>query len=889
MSKYILSFDEIQRTDLPLVGGKGVNLGELSRIPGLFVPPGFCVTTEAWRSLTGTIPKLNDLLDRLAGIEAKDREAIAKIAGRIRDLIENTLLPDDVAADIRARLARFGENAPCAVRSSATAEDLPGVSFAGQQDSYLNVVGPDALLLYVRKCMASLFTDRAVVYRMQNGFDHRKVALSVVIQRMLFPEASGILFTADPVSGNRKVVSIDAGFGLGEALVSGIVSADSYRVRDGRILEKTVSDKRVAVTAAQSGGTREEELAPALRTRQVLTDGRILELAALGRKIEAHYLASGALIDGEAPQDIEWCLANGEFHILQSRPITTLYPIPAAKGKGLHLFVCANHMQMMTDPIRPLGISFFRDLAEAYADIPAAGGRLYMDTSADMHSFVSRNFLLYTFGETDVLIRNILRDASRDKNLMKRLSREGKGWLTAFRWEFLKWAPATFRLWLTGDVGGVPKALETLRAMVEDTRKRFADLSGQALLDALDHEMKTVMDTWINSSDMGALLMAWIVSHGWLQKKMKQWLGDGEEAAVDILSKSVPNNPTSEMGLALLDVSNVARGRPAVLEYLERARDEDFLEGLRKIDGGDEFADALSGFLEKYGMRCSGEIDITRPRWSEHPTALVPMILGNVENPDASTGAERFERGRLEAEQKEAELLARISTLKGGKRKARKMRKAIALWRGVSGFREYPKFFMVRCFAIYKAALLREADRLVGAGTLREREDIYYLTLQELKEAVRTGAVDNATIERRRNDYARYEKLTPPRVLTSEGEILRGGYGASKAPEGALVGMPVSAGTVEGTARVVLRQQDADIRPGDILVTPFTDPSWTPLFVSVKGLVTEVGGRMTHGAVITREYGLPAVVGVENATKRIQDGQKIRVNGTEGWVEVLGE
>ncbi len=887
MSRYILSFDEIQRTDLPLVGGKGVNLGELSRIPGLSVPPGFCVTTVAYRKLTEAIPELNDLLDRLAEPGTKDREAIGTIAGRIRGLIENAPLPDDAATDIRTQLIRFGETTPCAVRSSATTEDLPGTSFAGQQDTYLNVAGTDILLWHVRKCMASLFTDRAVIYRNRNGFDHRRAALSVAIQRMLFPEASGILFTADPVSGNRKVVSIDAGFGLGEALVSGIVSADSYRVRDGCILEKTVSDKKIAVKASPSGGTREEELIPALREKQVLTDAQILELAELGRKIEAHYLASGAPADGEAPQDIEWAFANGAFHILQSRPITTLYPIPEAKGDGLHLFVCASHMQMMTDPIRPLGISFFRDLAEAYADIPAAGGRLYMDASADMHSFLSRNFLLYTFGETDVLIRNILRDVSRNKALMKRLSREGRGWLTAFRWEFLKWLPAMLRLRMTGDVSGVSRALETLGAVEEDARERFADLSGPALLDALDCDMKTIMDTWLNSSDMGALLMAWIVSHGWLQKKLKKWLGDGEESAVDVLSKSVPNNPTSEMGLALLDVSNVARGRPAVLEYLERARDGDFLEELRRVEGGNEVADALAGFLAKYGMRCSGEIDITRPRWSERPTALVPMILGNALNPDASTGAERFERGRLEAERKEAELLARISKLSGGKRKARKMRKTIALWRGVSGFREYPKFFMVRCFAVYKAALLREADRLVREGVLRDREDIYYLTLRELGEVVRSGTVDDAMIERRRNDYVRYEKLTPPRVLTSEGEILRGGYGASKAPEGALVGMPVSAGTVEGTARVVLRQQDADIRPGDILVTPFTDPSWTPLFVSVKGLVTEVGGRMTHGAVITREYGLPAVVGVEDATKRIGDGQRIRVNGTEGWVELL--
>ena len=342
------------------------------------------------------------------------------------------------------------------------------------------------------------------------------------------------------------------------------------------------------------------------------------------------------------------------------------------------------------------------------------------------------------------------------------------------------------------------------------------------------------------------------------------------------------------MGLALFDISRLVRSRPAVVEYLGRARDEDFIKGLREVDEPDKrVAEAFSDFLEKYGMRCSGEIDITKPRWSERPTTLIPMIEACYENSGMMSGSERFELGRAEAEAKMTELIERIEKLPGGRRKAEKTRKIISIWRGISGFREYPKFFMVRCFDIYKETLIREAGKLVQSGVIREREDIFYLTLEELREVVHTGQAERGEIERRRREYEFFGKLTPPRIMTSEGEILRGSYGPAAYPVGALVGMPVSVGIIEGTARVVLRQEDANIRDGDILVTPFTDPSWTPFFVSIKGLVTEVGGQMTHGAVVAREYGLPAVVGVEDATKKIRDGQKIRVNGTEGWIELL--
>jgi pyruvate,water dikinase len=371
----------------------------------------------------------------------------------------------------------------------------------------------------------------------------------------------------------------------------------------------------------------------------------------------------------------------------------------------------------------------------------------------------------------------------------------------------------------------------------------------------------------------------------WLNDRLQAWLG--EKNAADLLAQSVPHNVTSEMGLALLDVADVIRPHPEVVAFLERVEDDGFLDELAQLEGGPVARDAIQGFLEAYGMRCAGEIDITRPRWSERPTALVPLILGNIRSFEPGAGGQRFERGRQEASAKEQEVLDRLLALPDGAQKAQEAKQMIDRVRTFTGYREYPKYGMVSRYFVYKQALLGEAARLVQARVLREKEDIFYLRFEELYDLVRENHVDGQLIDQRRDAFRSYQALTPPRVLTSDGEAVAGAYRRDDVPVGALVGLPVSAGTIEGRARVLVDMAEADLEPGDILVTAYTDPSWTPLFVRIAGLVTEVGGLMTHGAVIAREYGLPAVVGVVDATGLIPDGQRIRVHGTDGYVEIL--
>lgn len=341
------------------------------------------------------------------------------------------------------------------------------------------------------------------------------------------------------------------------------------------------------------------------------------------------------------------------------------------------------------------------------------------------------------------------------------------------------------------------------------------------------------------------------------------------------------------MGLALLDVADVIRPYPEVVNYLQEAKEDHFLDGLMQFDGGKETRAAINAYLEKYGMRCAGEIDITNTRWSEKPSILIPLLLSNIKNFEPNAGKRKFEQGQREALKKENELLDKLASLPEGEQKVKETKQMINLLRNFAGYREYPKYGIVNRFFIYKQALLKEAEKLLKAKVISESADIYDLTFQELREVVSTNTLDIQLVHQRKETFKQYEKLIPPRVITSDGEVIRGKYKRENLPAEAIVGLAVSSGVIEGRARIILNMEDADLEDGDILVTPFTDPSWTPLFVSIKGLITEVGGLMTHGAVIAREYGLPAVVGVENATKLIKDGQRIRLNGTDGFVEIL--
>jgi rifampicin phosphotransferase len=865
---YVLGFQEIDRTQIAVVGGKGAHLGELLKIEGIRVPAGYCVTTDAFQRIMADAPGINDRLDRLSPLKPDDRESIRALSAEIRRTLEGIAIPDDLAAAMTRPLAQLGEQAAYAVRSSATAEDLPAASFAGQHDTYLNVVGRAAILEHISRCWASLFTERAVTYRLRNGFDHRKVQIAVVVQRMVFPQAAGLLFTADPVTSNRKVASVEASFGLGEVLVSGRVNPDVYQVRSGEIVERTITAKQHAIHTLEEGGTQEQAVDPGHQHQPALTDAQVVELAQLGRRIEEHF---------GRPQDIEWCLVGADFHIVQSRPITTLFPIPSTSDEANHVYVSVGHQQMMTDAMKPLGLSMWQLTTPRPMSI--AGGRLFVDVTQILAAPASRAAMLELFGKGDPLLRDALETVIERGDSLPSPPDADAGAappvgppVTAIP-EPIEPDPAI----VTELIGHTQESLATLR---HDIRDKSGPELFEFILADLQELKRLLLDPRSHQTFMSAIDATW-----WLNEQLEAWLG--EKNAADKLSRSLPNNVTSEMGLALLDVADVIRPYPKLVEFLEQVDDDTFLDQLAQLEGGARARDAIERYLDQYGMRCVGEVDITRPRWSERPDTLIPLILSNIKNFEPGAGRQRFEQGRQDARQAEQELLDRLRTLPDGEQKTRDAKLRIDTVRINMGYREYPKYGMVSRYFIYKQALLREAERLAQAGVLREPEDIFYLTLEEFRKVARTNEVDYQLIREREEAFRSYAALTPPRVLTSDGECLVGSLRRDDLPPDAIVGLPASAGTVEGRARVVFDLADADLEAGDILVTAYTDPSWTPAFVAVSGLVTEVGGHMTHGSVVAREYGLPAVVGVDNATQRIRDGQRIRVQGTDGYVEIL--
>ena len=535
---------------------------------------------------------------------------------------------------------------------------------------------------------------------------------------------------------------------------------------------------------------------------------------------------------------------------------------------------------MMTDPMKPLGVSFF--LLTAGRPMYKAGARLFVDVACDLASPARRAVVVDALGRSDPRIKDALITVMGRGGFIESLPQDQTELIAGGGTRITP--PAAIQAQVENDPGIVAELIARSLASIAALRQHIQTQSGSALLDFILEDIRHLREGLSDPRSMAAI-RASMDAALWINEKMLEWLG--EKSAADTLSQSVPNNITSEMGLALLDVADVIRPYPEVIHYLRQVKDEDFLDDLVQLHGGLETRDAIDDFLRRYGMRCAGEIDVTRTRWSEKPAMLVPTILGNVRNLEPGAGKRLFEHGLQQALKKEQELLERVKQLPDGEKKAQETQRKISLIRTFSGYREFPKYAIVSHYFIYKQALLMESQRLVQTSVIHDNEDIFWLSLEELREVVRSNELDYQIISLRKEEYKLFERLHPPRVITSDGEIIAGAYKREDLPPGALVGLAVSSGVAEGRARVILNMADANLGSGDILVTSFTDPSWTPLFVSIQGLVTEVGGLMTHGAVIAREYGLPAVVGVEHATTLIKDGQRIRVHGTEGYIEIL--
>lgn len=873
MKQYVIGLQEINDGDILLVGGKGLNLGKLSKLSDISVPDGFCLTTEAFKRVIQQDDHLLGMVEELNTLKSDDRSGIEEITRIIREIIQSKEIEDDLSQKVANELEKLGINNPYAVRSSATAEDLLNASFAGQQDTYLNVVGKDNILNHIKKCWASLYSERAVSYRLKNGFDNSRVYISVIIQRMIFSEASGVMFTADPMTSDRETIVIDAGYGIGEGIVSGLMTPDCYQVFGDKIIHKSIGTKIIKIKAKSEGGTYESEVSKEDIRAQVLSDKLIMELAAIGKRLEDHF---------GYPQDIEWCTSDNIIHIVQSRPITTLFPLPEISGKKTpRVYMSIGHVQMMTDPFKPLGMSFFKMISEVELD--KIGGRIYSDITHDLSSVVGKKRLVMATGKQDPLIQGAIKVLLGNSQFMKSLpkgKRNVQGGIFT-----LSSILETLKVRKTNNPGIIKELTSKFKEELRNLDNELSNLSGLKVIDYIEKDRQKLLDMAYDPKMLGAIITS-ILAYDSINKKVAKLVG--EKNAADTLTKSLEHNITTEMGLALGDLADIVRNYPDIVQFMsDYEGNGEFIEKLSDFDGGNEINQAFQTFLDRFGMRCPGEIDITRARFAEEPEQLIPVILNNIRILSAGEHRARFKQGKEDAETKKNEIISEIKKGPGGNRKAKSLEKSISILRNFSGCREDPKYYIVTRFNIYKKALLKEAEVLVKQGILEEAEDVNFLFIEELRDTIINKRFDIQIIEKRKKEYELYEKLTPPRVITSGGFVPSANTNSIELPFGALAGMPVSAGVVEGRARVVASVAEAKLEKGDILVTKFTDPSWTPLFVTASGLVTEVGGFTTHGSIVAREYGLPGVVGVVNATRSIKDGQMIRVNGNEGYVELL--
>ncbi len=880
-----LPFSEIRAADLPLVGGKGANLGEMAAA-GFPVPPGFCLTTTAFRRFIAASPDAASVYDLLDTVTAGDIEGVRRVGQQVRQTLLSVPIPLAAAEAARHAWREIGPGAAYAVRSSATAEDLPDASFAGQQDTYLNVTGEAALLDAIRRCWVSLFTDRAILYRIQNNFSRSDVQLSVVVQQMVFAEKSGILFTADPVTGHRHTLAIDASFGLGEALVGGLVTPDTYRVdkRSRTILDRQISAKQIAILPLPDGGTRQASLPPEQRTRPTLSDAEILALADLACRVEAHY---------QQPQDIEWAMAGGQTYLLQSRPITTLYPSDGLHSPDdtLHIFFSMGHQQSMTRAMSPISLSSFPILlpigrAPGAFESPylrASGGRLFIDVTDLLRHPLLRRIVFALTAQFDALAPQALKMVMQRPEFQHphglHFSRGILKGLLKILWRLAA------ALWWSDLTGFTATTNALMDDFVVDVHHRLqtpppGKAQLQAALDTLPDLFPFFLN-WVPEAVAG------IAATRILPRLARRYLSLEE---TETLTLGIPGNVVNEMNLSIGDLADLARQSPDLRACFEHLDDNGraWLSQAAQLDGAQPFLQAWTDFIARYGARGPSEIDIMMPRWYEDPLPVLHVIAGHLQQDESSRARFAAQARAREAAFVHLQKVAGRGPL--GWLRLRLFRRLYYVMTQVGGMREHHKFLAVRVLWEVKQALKSATELLVAQGKLTQADDIWFLRWRDLMAIWDDEASDwHSLITQRRVDLGRFQKLIPPMIITSEGETPVVHYHVADAPPGALIGNPVSPGVVEGVAHVVRDPQKETLQPGEILVAEFTDPGWTPLFINAGGLVLEIGGVLTHGAVVAREYGIPAVVGVRGATRKIRTGQRLRVDGNRGIVEILNE
>ncbi|MCP9271129.1 PEP/pyruvate-binding domain-containing protein [Mycolicibacterium arenosum] len=828
-------------TDPDRTGGKGANLAVLTRA-GLPVPAGFVVSTAAYREFVEE-HRLDAVIQReLADIG--DPDTVDAASSRLRRAFESA----PMSPGVRNRLAAAGTtlgDCPLAVRSSATAEDLPEASFAGQQDTLLNVVGAEALCDAVRRCWSSLWTARAIAYRRDQGIGHENISVAVVVQQMVPAEVAGVLFTADPVSGRRDHVVIEAAAGLGEAVVGG-----------GMTPERWIID----------APTREVLTRPA---RALLVPEHLDTLMDLATR--------SARLFG-TPQDIEWAVHDGRCWLLQSRPITSPFPIPPATVPGLRVYLPVMlFAQGIAEPMTPAGNTFFRamvsgwfrfwisgqrpgEIDEAPAFLPIVADRLFLDATAVLQRPRVAARLVANFRLKDPTGSEALRMWLSQNN--DRLPQPNGPTLPC---GLVRWIPSLL-LDVTASLVAPARAR---RRLIAGADSAIARLDAHAIGLSTPQEQLNFVERVLPAATCDMMLRQLAAAYAeWLtrvviQRSVRRWLGSSQ--GFDPVVRWLPHDPTIAMGAAL---ARLARDHAAA--------------GIEPSPGSPGVAE----FLATFGHRAPDrEVDLGLPRLTDDPTYVVELINGYQRSGELDT----FEAGAEQSRTAAAELVADVRRIRGPLRAAI-LKNLLGRHTELGGLRERPKFDMVRAMALGRRTLKRCAATLVDRGLLDDPDDVFFVDGADVRVALAGGPRDLRALARanRRSFRRELARRLVPRVLTSDGEaVYASAPTSSDDTNRMLVGTPLSPGVYEGVVRVLDSPVGATLQPGEVLVAASTDPGWTPLFLLAGALVMEVGGVVSHGALVAREYGIPALAGITDAMTRLHTGQRVRVDGTAGRITLI--
>jgi len=865
--EYVLPLADPQAT-LAVAGGKGASLARLARA-GLSVPDGFHVTTAAYRQFAAE----NDLQPRiLAALETANParpETLQAASRTIRDLFDQAQTPPDVAGAVaQAYAALPGKTPVVAVRSSATAEDLPDLSFAGQQETYLNVRGAEAVLDAVKRCWASLWTARAIGYRLQHGIDQNAVSLAVVVQLLVPAEAAGILFTANPVNGRRDQVVISASWGLGEAIVGGLVTPDTIIVDKGtaRVLERQTADKQV-MTVRVDGGTEEQPVPETLRRAPVLSDEQAAALARLGVQIEELY---------GMPMDIEWALADGEFAVLQARPITALpepmaeppteWPPPDPKGQ----YVRASIAELMPEPLTPL----FGSLGRAAINIAtqrlmAKLGGMKEPGLAEMVVTIN-DYAYYTTGFTRKQMFMLLIHVPFT---MPRMLRDAE------------------RYWREVVHARYVETIERWQARPLNELAATDILVGvRQLADAAFDVYATYQSALFARANMSEMLFT-RVYNGLIKR-------DDDPPALTYLLGFESTPILAEE--AIYDIAEWCRTRPAMAAYVTQTPAAQLAAQLKgpapfgvEVEDWQGWQNRWGVHLEQFG-HIIYDLDFAKPLPVDDPAPLLDtcrmFLCGQLPNP--------YERQQAAAERREQATQGMLTRLKGLRRWL--FRKLVNWAQDSVPLREEGLSDLGLGYPQLRRMLREMGCRLVESGAIKQPDDVFWLLEAEADRAAE--ALDQgedisslvALVEQREAVWRAEKRAAPPPVLPPKSKWMGLDLGMFVAAEDAeqtgdtIQGEGTSPGRVTGTAHVLHGPQDFDqMQPGDILVAGFTTPAWTPLFARAAAIVTDIGGQLSHGSIVAREYGIPAVLGTGVATKRIHSGQTVTVDGDAGTVTLL--